>query len=185
MFKRLIIAFVLSHSVAFAEPRLRPPTWATPIIETSLTNFYWVDNALYRSAQPDDADFKELTPFNIHEILNLREYHSDDEAVEQQLTVHHVPMAAGSVTEAQLLDALTQIKNRKSPLLIHCWHGSDRTGVTVAAYRVVFQHWSKAQAIDEMVNGGYGYHATFYPNLVTLINDLDVAKIQKQLGVSF
>jgi len=34
-----------------------------------------------------------------------------------------------------------------------------------------------------MTNGGYGYHATVYPNLVKLINDLDVTKIKKELGV--
>ena len=102
-------------------------------------------------------------------------------AVEQSklLTVRN------NLGEQQLLEALTLIKNRKGPLLIHCWHGSDRTGATVAAYRLVFQNWSKEQAIDEMVNGGYGYHAGIYPNLLELINKLDVAKIRKQLQVGF
>ncbi len=185
MFKVLMVVLLLAGSQAFAEPRLRPGTWATPVIGTTLNNFYWVDNNIYRAEQPDEEDFKALAKLGIKEILNLREYHRDEDAEENQFAVHRLPMAAGSVSEQQLLEALTLIKNRKGPLLIHCWHGSDRTGATVAAYRLVFQNWSKEQAIDEMVNGGYGYHAGIYPNLLELINKLDVAKIRKQLQVGF
>jgi tyrosine-protein phosphatase SIW14 len=164
-------------------PRVRPAQWATPVIGSHLENFYQVDKDVYRSEQPEDEDFAALKTMGIKEILNLRDYHTDDAAAEQKLTVHAVPMDAGNVTEAQLLAALTAIKNRKAPLLIHCWHGSDRTGVTVAAYRLVFQNWSKEQALDEMTNGGYGYHGGFFPNLVELIQNLDVAKMRQQLGV--
>lgn len=181
MFRVLMIALMLCCAQVFAEPRLRPASWATPVLETPLNNFYRVDSNLYRSEQPDEDSLKALAKLGIKEVLNLREYHDDEDATENDFSVHRVPMEAGSATEEQLLAALTTIKNRKAPLLIHCWHGSDRTGVTVAAYRVVVQNWSKAQAIDEMTNGGYGYHASFYPNLVELINKLDVAKIRKQL----
>ena len=49
-------------------------------------------------------------------------------------------MNAGKVSQEQLIDALRIIKNRKGPVLLHCWHGSDRTGATVAAYRIVFNN---------------------------------------------
>jgi len=39
------------------------------------------------------------------------------------------------------------------------------------------------QAIDEMINGGFGYHYIKFPNLVKLINDLDVRKIKKKLSL--
>lgn len=185
MFKALIIALLLCCANAEAQPRLRPNAWAVPVLGTTLGNFYWVDSDIYRSEQPDEESFSDLTALGIKEILNLREYHTDDEAEESKFSVHRLPMAAGSVTEEQLLAALTEIKNRKAPLLIHCWHGSDRTGATVAAYRVVFQNWTKAQAIDEMLNGGYGYHSSIYPNLLTLIENLNVEKIKKQLQLGF
>lgn len=185
MFKVLVVLLMLCCSQTFAEPRLRPIVWAVPVMDTELNNFYWVDNNIYRSEQPDNNDLQAFSELGIKEILNLREYHSDDAAIEKHFTVYSVPMDAATVTEEQLLTALTKIKNRKGPLVIHCWHGSDRTGATVAAYRIIFQNWSKAQAIDEMVNGGYGYHANIYPNLVELINNLDVEKIKRQLQVSF
>jgi protein tyrosine/serine phosphatase len=147
MIKVLILVLMVCCSHAFAEPRLRPGAWATPVIGTPLNNFYWVDSNIYRSEQPDDESFKSLVKLGIKEIVNLREYHSDEDAKENQFAVHRVPMEAGSVTEAQLLVALTEIKSRKAALLIHCWHGSDRTGATVAAYRIVFQNWSKAHLL--------------------------------------
>jgi protein-tyrosine phosphatase len=66
------------------------------------------------------------------------------------------------------VEALRIIRVAAKPLVIHCWHGSDRTGIVCAAYRIVFQDWTPAAALDEMVNGGYGYHAMF-ANLPELI----------------
>jgi protein tyrosine/serine phosphatase len=181
LFILLLLCASQGCSQTVIEPRLRPAQWGVPVIGTNLDNFYQVADGVYRSEQPDDDDLETLTDLGIKEILNLREYHSDEDAEEKNFTVHYVPMAAGSVTEQQLLTALTKIKNRKAPILIHCWHGSDRTGVTVAAYRVVFQNWSKKQALDEMMNGDYGYHSSVYENLVELINQLDVAKMKREL----
>ena len=93
-------------------------------------------------------------------------------------------MNAGKVSQEQLIDALRIIKNRKGPVLLHCWHGSDRTGATVAAYRIVFNNWTKAQAIDEMINGGYGYHINFYPQLIPFIEQLNISDIKKELNIN-
>jgi protein tyrosine/serine phosphatase len=92
-------------------------------------------------------------------------------------------MRTGSITEQQIIDALKIIQNREKAIVVHCWHGSDRTGATIAAYRMVFNDWSKAQAIDELANGGYGYHVRIYPNIVKLIEDLDVEKVKRSLGI--
>ena len=74
--------------------------------------------------------------------------------------------------------------NKKGPILIHCWHGSGRTGVTIAAYRIIFNSWSKSQVLDEMTNGGYGYHSKIYPELIRLVEGLDVKKIEAALNIS-
>jgi hypothetical protein len=39
-----------------------------------------------------------------------------------------------------------------------------------------------SDALDEMVNGGYGYHTLFYPELTGLVEHLDVEKIKKALN---
>jgi protein tyrosine/serine phosphatase len=183
--KYLIIILLFCTVIVSAEPRLRPSDWSAPIIGISLDNLYQVDKGVYRSEQPDTRSFIELESFGLKEILNLREYHSDnDETSKTKLKLHRVKMEAGSITEEQITKALTIIKNRKGPILIHCWHGSDRTGGVMASYRMIFNDWSKEKAIDEMRNGGFGYHAKIYPNVVTLINNLNVKKIKSKLGIN-
>ena len=63
---------------------------------------------------------------------------------------------------------------------MHCWHGSDRTGTVIAMYRMVVQGWSREDALDELVNGGYGYH-TIYRNIPAYIRNVDIDSIRQQL----
>jgi len=64
--------------------------------------------------------------------------------------------------------------------LIHCKHGADRTGLIVAMYRIVFQNWTKEQAIDEMTQGDFGFHQ-IYSNIIDFIRNVDVENIKKQI----
>lgn len=183
--KYLIALLLLFATNLHAEPRLRPDNWGNPVIGTHFSNLYKVDKGVYRSEQPDEEGVTDLRLLGIKEILNLREYHRDDgEVGKSSFILMRVKMDAGEVSEKQVIQALKIIKNRKGAILIHCWHGSDRTGVTVAAYRILFNHWTKAQALDEMVNGGYGYHASVFPNLVELVKNFNISKMRKELGLS-
>ncbi len=185
MTRYLIILLLLISANADAEPRLRPDDWGKPIIGTGLDNLYQVDKGVYRSEQPDDDDIDNLVALGIQEVLNLREYHSDkNEIGEEKFVLHRIKMQTGAITQKQIIQAMQIINNRKGPILIHCWHGSDRTGVTIAAYRIIFNNWSKAQAIDELKNGGYGYHGRIYPELLTLVEKLDIDKIKQALNVT-
>lgn len=183
MNKHLLMFLLLIPSLVYAEPRLRPESWGQPIIGTRLKNIYLVDKGIYRSEQPGREDLGTIKSLGIKEVLNLREFHSDDDDIaDKRLVLHRVKMRAGNITEQQIIESLRIIKNRRGPILIHCWHGSDRTGVIIAAYRVIFNHWSTSDALDEMVNGGYGYHATVYPELTGLVEKMDAEKIKKALN---
>jgi protein tyrosine phosphatase (PTP) superfamily phosphohydrolase (DUF442 family) len=163
-----------------AEPLVRPAEWAQPVIGISLGNCYRVSADLYRSEQPDKGDLPGLKTLGIRSLVSLYEFFPDPRAFAQagfRLFQHR--MAAGSVTEEDLRRALASIRDAPKPVLVHCWHGSDRTGAVVAAYRIAFQGWSREQAIDELVNGGYGFHASTYPNIVQLIRSLDVEKLKQ------
>lgn len=177
----MLILFMIHNS--YAQPRLRPNKWATEVIGTELDNYHQIDEGVYRSKQPDEDTFAMLENMGIKEVLNLRRHHSDnDEAVKTNLKLHHIKINAGSITEDHLIEALTIIKNRKGPIVFHCWHGSDRTGAIAAAYRIIFNNWSKADAIDELENGNYGYHEKFYGNIKELIRNLDVERVKLKLN---
>ena len=182
MNKFTLILLLLIPTICYSEPRLRPDTWGKPVIGIQLKNIYLVDKGVYRSEQPHREDLNNLKSLGIKEVLSLREFHGDeDDITDKNIMLHSIEMRTGKITVQQIIESLRIIKNRKGPILIHCWHGSDRTGVTIAAYRIIFNNWSKSKALDEMVNGGYGYHEKIYPELVELVKNLDVANIKMSL----
>ncbi len=178
-----LLAFCLIWSSAClaAEPAKRPASWATPTAIPGLKNFYKVDDRLYRGAQPDTAGMQALAALGIRNILSLREFHTDVQAAAvSQLVLYQVTMNAGRIRDDDVVAALRIIRDAQGPIYVHCWHGSDRTGTVVAMYRMIFQGWSREAAIDELVNGGYGYHAV-YANIVEYLKKVDVQAIRRRL----
>ena len=183
--KWLTISVICFLAVAaLAEPRVRPAEWARPVVGTRLQNCYQVTPHLFRSKQPRARDTAELKALGIRTVVTLRDRHGDAPLERSgSFRLVQVPMDAGSVTREELLQALRVIRDAPKPVLVHCWHGSDRTGVVVAAYRMVFQGWSQERAIDELVNGGYGFHAQTYGNLVSLLQSIEPSEWRQELGL--
>ena len=177
-----ILLLFLLPLAALGDARVRPISWAQPVLGVELDNFYQLTPEVYRSKQPDDEAMSALEGMGMRTVLNLREYHSDeDEARGTALKLYRVPVNAGDVDDKFVLESLRVIANAEKPVLIHCWHGSDRTGVVSAMYRMVFQGWSREAAIDEFINGGYGYHQRFYPNIERYLENVDIDAMRKQL----
>lgn len=160
----------------------RPDTWAQAVIAPHLKNCYRIDAKLYRCAQLNKEGMTTLAGMGVKELLNLRELHSDTDVADGRFALHRVKINAGSISEQQIIDALKIIKSAQAPIMVHCWHGADRTGAVIAAYRVVIQNWSKSDALNELVNGGYGYHS-IYSNIIKTIEALDVDAARRTLGV--
>ena len=156
----------------------RPAIWAVAQQAEGLNNFFMLDQKVYRAAQPDAEGFASLQALGIRNILNLREYHSDDDLAPSGFKLHRVKIRTTKITTAQVIAALRIIRDSEGPILIHCWHGADRTGLISAMYRILFQGWSKADAIDELINGGYGYNALFFSNIPEFINSADIEAIR-------
>lgn len=72
---------------------------------------------------------------------------------------------------------------------MHCLRGADRSGTAVAVYRICAEGWSREDAIDEMVSGGFDFNSRF-GHLVAYLRSLDVGalsaglKLQPSLGAS-
>jgi len=178
-----IAAFVLAYSLpgcgslpedtAYKAPAERPAHWAQVLGSgessgsgaglSKLNNCFRVDAHLIRCGQPSAADFSLLAGLGVTRVLNLREYHDDARITrDERLTLMRLPLDAAEVTPTQLRQAVALIKANPGVTLVHCWHGSDRTGAVVAAYRILSQGWSKDEAIREFIYGGYGFHPIYW-----------------------
>ena len=181
----LVFLFLLSITIATAQNNnkvLRPAKWAQPIEGLKLKNMYKVDEGVYRAEQIDEKGFVELEKFGIKEVLNLRNFHNDEkEARNTNIMLHRVKMHAHDINNSEIITALRIIKNRKGPIAYHCKHGSDRTGVLTAMYRIVVQGWSREEAIDEMKNGDYGFHSIYF-NIPHYVKNVNIDWIKQQVN---
>ena len=136
----------------------RPLTWAQVI--DPKTNLYQVDNHLYRSQQPKPSDIPSLQRLHIGTIINLRSSQTDqDLSALAPLQLINVPMRTWAISTAEIAEALIQIDHHSQDgVLVHCQQGADRTGLVIAMYRIIYQHWSIEAAQNEMKHGGFGFH---------------------------
>lgn len=142
-------------------------------------NFYKISDDLSRSEQPTRKQIQYLDKLGFKTIINLRLLHSDRDKLENTtLSEVWIKIRAGNISDEKMIEILKAIKQSPKPILIHCWHGSDRTGVAVAMYRMVFQNWSKPQAINELMKPEFGHHYNVYPNIIKYIENVDIEKIR-------
>lgn len=147
---------------------------------TGTPNLHRVDEKVWRSGQPTRCGFHELKKDGIGEVLCLRRWHSDkDEA--RGLKLHHIRMSAGDIRDEDIVAALRVMISADKPLLVHCFHGADRTGVVVAMYRMVVQDWPREKAIAELEDPRHGHHADIFPNIREYLETVDVEKIRREV----
>ena len=169
---------------ADTSPANRPETWAQPVRLEGVPNLYRVSGTLYRGDQPSPLGMQNLKKSGLKTILNLRSFHSDrDEIGETGLAYEHIYMKPWHPEEDDVVRFLKMVTDpQRTPVLVHCQHGADRTGTMIAVYRIAVQGWSKAEAIREMTQGGFGFHQT-WGNLPKWIQKLNIDRIKRQAGI--
>lgn len=187
MFLVLIMALLLfpATSAMAAETIVpRPAQWAQPMTVAGVPNLYQVSDTLYRSAQPTAEGMKNLQRMGIRTVVNLRSFHSDrDEIGKTGLAGEHIYMKAWHPEREEIIRFLRIVTDpARTPVLVHCQHGADRTGTMSAMYRIAVQGWTKEAALREMTEGGYGFHA-IWKNLPPWIADLDIESVKKEVGL--
>ncbi len=181
----LIACFVLAGLAAASEPAPpRPASWAQPVMLQGVPNLHKVSDNLYRSAQPTAEGMLNLKQMGIRTIVNLRSFHSDrDEIGDSGLGYEHIYMKAWHPEREDVVRFLQIVTNpERTPVLVHCMHGADRTGTMSALYRIAVQGWTKEEAVREMTEGGFNFHAVF-DNLPEWIQELDMESIRKDAGI--
>lgn len=171
----------VAESVCTDERRAQ---WAQPIALASVRNLHRVSDDLYRSGQPTAAGMRALDDLGVKTVINLRLLDADRAMLKgTRLDYVRMPMVAWLPREKDIVRFLGIVTDEKrAPVLVHCRVGADRTGMLMAAYRVVIQGWTKTEAIEEMTRGGYGFNP-LWQTLVYRIKRLDVDRVKQELGL--
>lgn len=172
------------HPVPSA-PSVRPAQWAQRVDMPGLTNVYRVSPELYRSAQPEGNGWNSVRELGVRSVVSLRCFHSDQQEADRLgLGYRGIGWVAARPEDEDVVAFLRHVTNRANqPVLVHCQYGSDRTGTMCAMYRMCVQGWPREQAIQEMTEGGFGFHPEWV-NLVEYLRTVDVEKISRQAGLT-
>jgi protein tyrosine phosphatase (PTP) superfamily phosphohydrolase (DUF442 family) len=162
----------------------RSPFWAEPLKVEGLPNLHKVSDRLYRSAQPEKEGMAGLKSLGIKTVVSLRANHSDETMLKGTGCAYRsIPIDTWNLKEKQVVEFLKIVSDpSNAPVLVHCQHGADRTGTMCAVYRIVFDGWTKEQAILEMKEGGYGFHSV-WAHIPKWIQKLDIESVKAQAGI--
>ncbi len=163
----------------------RDAKWATKVEQAGLPNLHRVATNLYRCAQPTADGLKAAEQLGIKTVISLRAFHSDKDEVEStKLKTERIRFNTWHPEDEDVVRFLKLVSNTNGgPYLVHCLHGADRTGTMIAIHRIAFEGWKKQDAIKEMTDGGFGYHAV-WTNLIKYLNELDVEALKKKAGLT-
>lgn len=186
---RFFSALCLSLSVllpwmpaqAAATAPVRPADWAQPV-EVQY-NLFQMSPTLYRSALPDGGAVPLLKNLKVATVINFLPEADSNWLSEPDINQVQLPYRTNHVDDADVLKTLRTIQSAEAngPVLMHCKHGSDRTGLMAAMYRIVVQGWSKEDALSEMTQGGFGESGHFRDS-VRYVMQADVDKLRTALA---
>lgn len=181
-----ILFFGISVAFSYAEEKQaeRPASWAKQLNVQGAPNLFQVASNIYRCAQPEAPGFKELEKMGIRTVISFRANHDDKDLLEgTKLELIRIPMDTWKAKDEDVVAFLKTITDtNKFPIVFHCQHGADRTGMMCAIYRIAVCGWSKDDAVKEMTEGGFGYHS-MWKNLVEYIKDADIESLRKKAGL--
>lgn len=187
--KRLALTLMLSANLtgcmtsAVWPDQQRPENWGTAIEGNS--NFYQISPFIYRSEQPHSDLLPLLKAHNIQVVINLRSRNADESILPaQDFQLVQIPIQTWAISKEDLLQVMRSIQHAQQnhqKVLIHCYHGSDRTGASIAMYRIIYEHWPVEDALNEMKHGGYGFHP-IWSNIEKLFSPENIKWIRQQLG---
>ena len=167
-------------------------SWAQPCDDCigGVKNFGKVSKDLWRGAQPTVNGFRNLASAGVKTVISLRADHDDYDDFSKlggtDLKYIRIPMHAWNPDKAELVLLMKVIDKvlkdpESSPVFIHCAAGRDRTGYSVATYRMVFEGWPSDDAIQEMFD--YRFDTYWFRN-PTFLKKLDVTKFKTHMSLA-
>ncbi len=147
-----------------------------------LPNSHKVSDSLYRGAQPTAQGIRRLKKMGIRTVVNLRFSHSDRDVIgEIDIGYVHISVNPRQPREDELVRFLRIVSDpTRTPVFVHCQHGTDRTGLMCSVYRVAVQGWTKKAALREMCECKFGFRRIW---VGLCLQKLDIERIKARTGL--
>jgi hypothetical protein len=122
-------------------------------------------HVLWRGAKPDPAGAAELVNLGVRTVVNLELLHDDRDAFRDARPRAREPLSLGyfrvrewepnvvllpNLLDRSVAEFLAIARSQPKPIYVHCRSGQNRTGVMVAAYRVLEENEPIEAAVSEM-----------------------------------
>lgn len=129
---------------------------------SSVRNFHKVTPWLYRGGQPTHDGFKELAQRGVKTVISFR-WGLKSAAMERSVVEAEgmqfisMPLNYWTLPTARMVELFfTYVDDpARRPIFIHCFHGSDRTGLFVGIFRMAREGWTVKDAYHEMKKCGF------------------------------
>ncbi len=126
--------------------------------------FLEVSSKIYRSGRPEDKKAMKWLVDN-YDIKTIIDLEDNESAVKQEknwakdlkIEFKNFPMSASKDPKDEDVDAIMDLLADSSnfPILVHCKHGRDRTGMIIGIHRVENENWDSHKSYDEMLELGF------------------------------
>lgn len=155
-------------------------TWAHQVDPSF--KLFEMSPTLYRSALPQPEHLALLEQLQVRTVVTFIKDDDRQWLGNSNISLISIPLHADRVDDTDVLRVLNvlQLAETRGPVLMHCKHGSDRTGLIAAMFRTVIQGWSKQEALSEMLNGGYG-QADDMEDARHYVEQADISKLREAL----
>jgi hypothetical protein len=162
----VLVAALLYACVASAAENNGQIAACSPPLSEAIPNSCVVSpGVLWRGSKPDPAGAASLLSLGVRTVVNLELLHDDMKAFQvarpakvlsEKLDYFRIRewepnvVIAPSILDSHVAEFLAIVKTQPKPIYVHCRSGQNRTGVMIAAYRVLLEGSSSESAVAEM-----------------------------------
>lgn len=148
-----------------ATPVAQGDACSAPLTPAIANSCVVAKDVLWRGAKPDAAGASALVTLGVRSVVNLELLHDDLDAFRSSRPAIDRPhridyfrvrewepnvVVAPALLDTHIAEFIAIVRTQAKPIYVHCRSGQNRTGVMVAAYRILEEGASIDAAIAEM-----------------------------------